>query len=132
MNDGQRGVALACLNGAEQDSIAFPEIVGRLMAAGFERYTVDLARATATYYLPDGDSLVLETHAMDPIAPAFDSQAVQAAIREAQAQAAGYTYLGFCAKIAAAGCAAYLVSFPGRRAVYTGRSGEAHVEHFPQ
>ena len=31
----------------------------------------------------------------------------------------------------AAGCACYLVSFPGRRAVYLGRDGAVHVEHFP-
>lgn len=132
MNDDQRATALACLKGAETDTIAFPQIVGRLMAAGFERYVVDLARQTAIYYLPDGNSVVLDTHKMDPIAVAFDADAVQAAIREAQNLAPGYSYGGFCRKIAAAGCASYLVSFPGRRAVYTGRSGEAHIEHFPQ
>ena len=31
-----------------------------------------------------------------------------------------------------AGCAGYLVSFPGRRAVYFGRTGETHVELFPR
>lgn len=132
MKDDQRATALACLKGAETDTIAFPQIVGRLMAAGFERYIVDLARQTATYYLPDGNSVVLDTHKMDPIAVAFDPNALQAAIREAQNLAPGYSYGSFCRKIAAAGCASYLVSFPGRRAVYTGRSGEAHIEHFPQ
>lgn len=32
---------------------------------------------------------------------------------------------------AAAGFEGYLVSLPGRRAVYFGRTAETHVEHFP-
>ncbi len=44
----------------------------------------------------------------------------------------GYTYRGFCEKAAAAGCAGYLVSFSGRRALYFGRDGATHVEPFPQ
>jgi hypothetical protein len=32
----------------------------------------------------------------------------------------------------AAGCAGYIVSFTGRRAVYFGRNAEIHVECFPQ
>ena len=32
------------------------------MQAGFEAYAIDFRRATATYYLPDGDSIVLPTH----------------------------------------------------------------------
>jgi uncharacterized protein YbcV (DUF1398 family) len=56
---------------------------------------------------------------------------VQGAIREAQALAPGYTYRGFCAKVARAGCAGYLVSFPGRRVLYYGRSAETHTELFP-
>lgn len=31
----------------------------------------------------------------------------------------------------AAGCAGYLVSLPGRRVVYYGRTGETHVELIP-
>ena len=54
-----------------------------------------------------------------------------AAIREAQQLIPGYTYKGFCSKVAAAGCAGYIVSFSGRRALYLGRTGETHVEYFP-
>ncbi|WP_293780352.1 hypothetical protein [Sphingosinicella sp.] len=31
----------------------------------------------------------------------------------------------------AAGCAGYIVSFSGRRALYIGRTAEIHVEPFP-
>ena len=122
-----------CLHAAEANSMTFPQIVGTLMRAGFESYAVDFRRGTATYYLPDGDSVVLPTHRDPmPIAAEMDVAAVQAAIREAQQMVAGYTYAGFCTKVMAAGCAGYMVSFSGRRALYVGRTAATHVEHFPQ
>lgn len=132
MNDQQKEVARACLEGAEANTITFPQIVGALMEAGFESYTIDFRRAAATYYLADGDSIELPTHRIDvPVAPAFDAGAMKSAITEAQQLVPGYTYKGFCNKAARAGCAAYIVSFSGRRALYIGRTGETHVEHFP-
>ncbi|MFO1026381.1 MAG: DUF1398 family protein [Acetobacteraceae bacterium] len=125
-------IAETCLHGAEADSMTFPQIVGTLMQAGFESYAVDFRRATATYYLPEGDSIVLATHrSATPVAATLDVAAVQAAIREAQQLVPGYTYSGFCTKVMAAGCAGYIVSFSGSRAVYFGRTAETHVEHFP-
>ena len=67
----------------------------------------------------------------NPVAHQFDAAAVRAAIGAAQSLTPGYTYLGFCNKIAAAGCTGYLVSLPGRRVVYVGRTGETHVERMP-
>lgn len=125
-------IATACLRGAEDNAISFPDIVGTLIAAGFESYAVDFRRGTAIYYLTEGDSVELSTKVEHgPVAQAFDTEAVKAAIREAQQQVPGYTYRGFCAKITAAGCAGYVVSFSGRRAVYSGRTGETHIERFP-
>lgn len=132
MTEEQTAAARACLAAAESDTATFPAIVGALVAAGFESYAVDFRRAAATYYLPSGDSLELPTHkAATAIAPALDDAGLTAAIREAQQQAPGYTYRGFCEKAAAAGCAGYIVSFPGRRAVYFARTGQTHVELFP-
>ena len=112
--------------------MTFPQIVGTLTTAGFESYMVDFRRAVATYYLPDGESIELPAHAAQTaVGAAFDPAALGAAIREAQTLAPGYTYKGFCAKARAAGCAGYIVSFTGRRAVYFGRTAEIHVEHFP-
>jgi uncharacterized protein YbcV (DUF1398 family) len=133
MDAGLTETAQTCLNGAENNSMTFPQIVGMLMQAGIESYAIDFRRATATYYLPNGDSVVLPTHRdVVPIAETLDSVAVQAAIREAQQLVPGYTYAGFCAKVMAAGCVRYVVSFTGRRAVYFGRAAETHVEHFPR
>ena len=131
MNDQQTTTARTCLEGAEDNAMAFPRIVETLREAGFESYAIDFRRATATYYLPDGESLELPTHRVDsPVAPAFDTVRLQAAIREAQQQVPGYTYKGFCEKAVSAGCSGYVVSFSGRRALYVGRSAETHVEHF--
>lgn len=133
MNDHLTKIAQTCLDGAENNTMTFPEIVGTLMEEGFESYAIDYRRATATYFLPDGDSISLPTrHSGGLIAPALNTAAIQAAIKEAQQLVPGYTYAGFCTKVMAGGCAGYIVSFTGRRAVYFGRTAEIHVEHFPQ
>ncbi len=133
MDDHQKRTAQACMEAAESDRMHFPDIIGALMEAGFEGYAIDYRRATATYYLPDGQSLELGAHAVStPVAPRLDAACLQEAIREAQQQQPGYTYRGFCEKAVSAGCAGYVVSFSGRRALYIGRDAETHVEHFPQ
>ena len=132
MNDRLTKIAAACLGGAETGGLTFPEIVGTLMSEGFDGYQADLRAGEIAYYLPDGDNVRLP--AVKPataIAEKFDAAIVRDAIREAQANAPGYSYAGFCEKVAGAGCAGYLVSFPGRRVVYFGRTGEIHTEHFP-
>ncbi len=132
MDDHKKSVAKICLDGAEGNTMTFPQIVGTLLQEGFESYAIDFRRAVATCYLADGDSVELPTHKIDlPVAPTFDAAAIQAAIKEAQQLVPGYTYKGFCKKVAAAGCAGYIVSFSGRRALYVGRTAETHVEHFP-
>lgn len=133
MDDRKKSVAQACLEGAEDNTLSFPQIVATLMEEGFESYAIDFRRGSAIYYLPDGDSVALPTHELGvPVAAAFSAARIQAAIKEAQDLAPGYTYKGFCRKAAAAGCAGYIVSLSGRRALYIGRTAEAHVEHFPR
>jgi uncharacterized protein YbcV (DUF1398 family) len=133
MNAQRSKIAESCLHGAENNSMTFPQIVGELMQAGFESYAIDFRRATATCYLPDGESIVLPIHRhQTPIADALDATVLRAAIKEAQQSVPDYTYLGFCAKVMAGGCVGYVVSFSGRRAVYFERTAETHVEHFSQ
>jgi uncharacterized protein YbcV (DUF1398 family) len=128
-----RDVAQRCLEGAEDNAMTFPEVVKTLMQEGFESYAVDFRRASAIYYRDDGDSIELPTHRPSAsIAPELNSAAIQSAIRDAQNLVPGYTYAGFCKKVMEAGCAGYIVSFSGRRAVYFGRTAETHVEHFPR
>lgn len=132
MQADQVATARICLEGAETNSMTFPEIVGALMQSGFESYVVDFRLARTTYFLPAGEYIELETHRSDgPVGQGFDATSLKDAIREAQTLAPGYTYKGFCSKAKAAGCAGYIVSFLGRRALYFGRTAEVHVEHFP-
>lgn len=132
--DAERiSIAQICVHAAHDGSLSFPEIVGKLIAAGFEGYTIDYRRNSQTYYLPDGDSVVLE---MQPsagnVATAFDAAEIERLVRWAQANPADYSYGAFCEKAKGAGCAGYIVSFLGRRVVYFGRTAETHVEHFPK
>jgi uncharacterized protein YbcV (DUF1398 family) len=131
MTSNWKDVARTCLEGAESGAMTFPQIVGTLIEAGFDGYAIDLRRATATYYLPNGETAELEAMRTEPVAGRFDAAAVKDAIGEAQALVPGYTYHGFCAKVAGAGCAGYLVSFLGKRVLYYGRTGETHMEYFP-
>lgn len=130
MNDEARRAAEECTKASDEERMSFPEIVGMLKEAGIERYYVDLVRHEKTYYMADGASLVTSARPLAmPAAVPFSASGVEAAVRAAQA--GRIKYGAFCAQIAAAGCVAYLVSLAGARAVYYGRTGEAHLELFP-
>jgi uncharacterized protein YbcV (DUF1398 family) len=130
MNDHQTHVMQECASGALSGTLTFPEIVGRLTSIGVERYHADYSRHEITYYLPDGDSLVVPTpHPEHPTAVEFSPSAVEAAVRQSQRNE--HTYLDFIRKTMAAGCVGYFVQITGRRAIYFGRNGESHIEDFP-
>jgi uncharacterized protein YbcV (DUF1398 family) len=130
MNAEQTQVIQGCAKGALTGEIAFPEIVGRLTQIGVERYHADYSRQEITYYLANGDSLVVATiHPSHATATAFSASAVEAAVRQSQRNE--HTYLDFIRKTMAAGCVSYFVQITGRRVIYFGRNGDSHVEHFP-
>lgn len=123
-------VATACTRGSDTGTMTFPQVVHELMEAGVERYLADLTRGQKTYYLPGGQSCVVDGAPLDrKVADGFDPARIEAAIRASQARAISYGE--FCEAVAAAGCVGYVVSLAGRRAVYFGRTGETHVEPFP-
>lgn len=125
-------LARTSLEAAEAGDMTFPQIVGALSAGGFESYVVDFRKSTTTYYAADGESVELQGPEVEAeVAAALDPEALGVAIREAQTLAPGYNYKGFCVKAKRAGCAGYMVSFSGRRALYFGRDAATHVEHFP-
>lgn len=132
--DAERiSIAETCLNAAHNGSLSFPEIIGKLIDAGFEGYTVDYRRNSQTYYLPDGDSVTMDMQpSASNVAAAFDATEIERLVRWAQANPADYSYVAFGEKAKDAGCAGYLVSFLGRRVVYFGRTAETHVEYFPK
>jgi uncharacterized protein YbcV (DUF1398 family) len=126
-------IARKCLEGAESNSMTFPHIVATLIEAGFEGYSVDFRRGMVAYYLPSGEAAEFSgARPAVPVTSSFNAATVKEAIREAQTLTPGYTYKRFISKVAAAGCAGYIVSFLGRRVLYYARSAETHIEHFPQ
>jgi uncharacterized protein YbcV (DUF1398 family) len=127
-----KDLAHATLEGSESGAMTFPESLRILIEAGFDGYAVDFRRFTRTYYMPNGEALELKAEPTPiPVADSFNALVVREAIREAQALLPGYTYQGFCAKVAGAGCAGYMVSLLSRRVLYYGRTCETHTEYFP-
>jgi uncharacterized protein YbcV (DUF1398 family) len=119
-----------CAKGAVSGELTFPEIVGKLMAIGVERYHADFSRQEITYYLADGESLVVGLpHPAHVTAAEFSAADVAAAVKQSQQNE--HTYLDFIRKTMAAGCVGYIVQITGRRVIYFGRKGDSHVEHFP-
>lgn len=120
-----------CTDGSFHRNMPFPQVVQRLVVAGFERYEADLVRLEKTYYMPSGASHV-EPSPFSPAAPVAESFAqdqITAALRAIQRNAIDYPE--FLRRIMAAGCVNYGVFLRGKRAIYWGRDGDFHVEWFP-
>jgi uncharacterized protein YbcV (DUF1398 family) len=110
--------------------ITFPDVVRKLAEIGVERYHADYTRHEITYYLPDGDSLVVTLpHHPQPTAGTFSATGIESAIR--LIQRGEIVYSEFVRQTMAAGCVGYFVQITGRCAQYFGRNGEVHVEPFP-
>lgn len=130
MNDTTIAAIEECVGLTLEGRMSFPHVVQRLLNAGVERYSVDLCRAEYIYYLPDGDSHVVQPHEpAETVAEPFSAPEVEAAVRDSQQGRIAYPE--FLRRIRAAGCVGYLVSFVGRRCLYLGRTGESHLELFP-
>ncbi len=133
MNQQLAALAQSSLDAAYEGSMDFPAIVRSLIGAGFEGYDIDYRRGTSTYFHESGESVQAALRRSNTkVAAEFRASDVERAVREAQNKTPGYSYAGFCAKVKAAGCAGYMVSFLGKRVVYFGRTAETHVEHFPR
>jgi hypothetical protein len=91
--DAQRTTtAKNCLAASHDGSMAFPEIVGALIGSGFEGYLVDYRRNTTTYYLSDGDGVVLDNPTPEgSVAAPFDEAGIAAQVRWAQSNPPGYS-----------------------------------------
>jgi uncharacterized protein YbcV (DUF1398 family) len=130
MNEKTRQVMHECSKASLEGGMAFPEVVSKLTAVGCEQYHADLRRQEKTYYLPGGES---HSEALPvgprPVAQDFSAEGVLAALRAIQG--GRISYREFLARIMEAGCVGYFVYLAGKRAVYLGRKGDMHVEHFP-
>jgi uncharacterized protein YbcV (DUF1398 family) len=132
MDANIKAVIVECTEGSDAERLTFPQVVGKLMGVGVERYHADLQRGAKIYYMPDGESEAVRTPhtSATPVAHAFSGEGIQAALRAIQAGEIGYRT--FCARIMQAGCVAYVVSLAGRCAIYLGRGNEFYVEPFPR
>ena len=114
-----------------ENKAAFPEIIRRLAETGVERYCADLVRLEKFYYSADGQNLTEAIPLKDApkIGSVFQATQVQEAIRAIQQGKIDYPE--FLKRIMKAGVVYYDVFVDGRRTIYTGRSGDFHVENFP-
>lgn len=114
-----------------QGTITFGEVVMKLSAIGVESYNADLVRMEKIYYMPDGKTHLEKMNYQGPgIAQDFGQEGVIAAIRSIQK--AEINYIEFLNRILKAGCTHYTVFLQGKRAIYFGRKGDFHIEHFPK
>lgn len=110
--------------------IAFPQVVAKLVSGGVERYLADLVgRQKISYGV--GGGVHTEPLPFDgpEVARAFDGTAVKAAIEGSQQ--GRIDYQTFLRRVMEAGCSHYEVYLTGRKAIYLGRDGGQHIEHFP-
>jgi uncharacterized protein YbcV (DUF1398 family) len=130
MNESTRATIQATFDASNQGTIHFGQVIGQLAGAGVESYLVDYRSGRTTYYLPDGTTadFCFETPS-NSIPKAFDGDAVRAAI--VGAQQGRVMYPEFKLQSQQAGCVGYMVWIAGRHVTYLGRSGETHVERFP-
>lgn len=109
---------------------SFPDVVRILITEGVESYHADLVRGEKTFYMPDGETQVEKTDLPPmPIGQPFSASGVISAIRAIQAKE--ITYVEFLHRIMAAGTTGYVVYTGGRKAIYSGRNGDFHIENFP-
>jgi len=113
------------------DTIAFPEVVNQLLAAGVEYYLVDYVGLRTTYYSPDGDMVVspITCDGLPPVAAAFDLTALRANILDSQRN--NQKYQDFARRAMAAGVQGYFAFLNGKRVTYFGRQGDQHTEWLP-
>lgn len=120
-----------CSRRSTGETITFPEVVRKLVAAGVEFYYADLLQHRKTYYLPNGPAHTVQDEGMEtyPVAADFSADDVSAAIKRIQRDE--IQYREFLRLITAAGTATYSVYIAGKRAIYTGRKGDSYTEWFP-
>lgn len=112
-------------------TMTFPEVVGLLLAEGVESYHADLVKLEKTFYMPDGETFVEELKYEPPmIGKDFSADSVIVAIQAIQRKEINYKE--FLRQIMEAGTTAYFVFLNGKKAIYYGRKGDLHIEHFPQ
>lgn len=112
-------------------SMAFAEIVGRLIETGVEYYHVDYVALQKTFYSASGAMIKtpITYENLPNVAEDFDVDALKAAILDSQQN--GQLYKDFTKRAMSAGVQGYMAFLRGKRVTYWGRGGDSHTEWFP-
>ena len=112
-------------------SMAFAEIVGRLIETGVEYYHVDYVALQKTFYSATGEIIKtpITYENLPNVAQDFDVDALKAAILDSQQN--GQHYKDFTKRVMSAGVQGYMAFLRGKRVTYWGRGGDSHTEWFP-
>jgi len=108
---------LEAARGTLDGTLSFPEVVGKLLAAGVEYYHVDYVGRRKRFYSADGEMMAtsINYEGLPPVAPEFDAAALRANILDSQRHGQKYrefTRRGLC------------------RTGHRGRTGDQHPEWF--
>jgi len=121
-----------CSKRSLDGTITFPDQVMKLIAARTERYIADLIGLKKTYFGTKDEihitDLVLEN--LKKVITDFDEKEIKNAVIDIQQDRIDYKT--FLHHIMAAGCSHYEVFLTGKKAIYFGRDGSFHIEHFPK
>jgi uncharacterized protein YbcV (DUF1398 family) len=112
-------------------TMSFPEVVGKLLAAGVEYYHVDYVGRQKTFYSADGNIVVtpIDYEGLPEIAPELEVETLRAIIMDSQRH--GQKYRDFTRRAMEAGVQGYYAFLRGKRVTYWGRTGDQHTEWFP-
>lgn len=118
------------IKGAFDNTLSFPEVVGRLLKAGVASYHVDMIRAENRYYFESDATFVSTVPFQHPkAAESFSAEKVAGAVQAIQQ--GKINYREFVDQIMAAGTVYYIAYLTGKQVIYFGRKGEFHIEKFP-
>ncbi len=114
-----------------EGTIAFPEVVAQLLAAGVEYYHVDYIGRRKTFFSAEGDMVVtaIPYEDLPSVASALAVDGLRANIRDSQTN--GQRYRDFTRRAMADGVQGYFAFLTGKRVTYLGRQGDQHTEWFP-
>jgi uncharacterized protein YbcV (DUF1398 family) len=126
-----RNVLQEHLRGSFDGTTPFPELVGRLRAAGVSRYDTDLLMREKRFYGTDDvmEAVALPAVGLVPVAEGFSADGVTAALTERLQHRINYAE--FLRRIMAAGTVSYSVFVNGGKAIYLGRDGDVYVQPLP-
>jgi uncharacterized protein YbcV (DUF1398 family) len=112
-------------------TLSFPEVVGRLLAAGVEYYHVDYVALRKTFYSAKGETVVtpIDYKGLPPVAAQLSTEKLRANILDSQRNAQAYRE--FTRRAMEAGVQGYFAFLRGKRVTYLGRQGDQHTEWFP-